>query len=144
MLFRDYRASDFKALTEFWTDLGMGGKERGDTPEIIRDCISLGGKLLILEDEKQGSIIGSSWMTFDGRRIALHHFGIKKEFQGKGFGTQLANESLRFIKEKGSQVKLEVHKNSLIAKKLYEKLGFFAFTDYDIYMIRETDKIEIK
>ena len=37
----------------------------------------------------------------------------------------------------GRQVKMEVHKENFAAKKLYEKLGFFAFRDYDIYMIRE-------
>ena len=35
------------------------------------------------------------------------------------------------------QVKLEVHKENYPAQRLYEKLGFFAFRDYDIYMIRD-------
>ena len=141
MLFRDYRDEDFMQLTELWEELDMGGPERGDSAEIIQKTLELGGKLIILEDEATGMIVGSSWMTFDGRRIYLHHFGIRKAFQNMGWGKQLLHESLEFIMENGSQVKLEVHKKNYIAKQLYEKGGFFAFTDYDIYMIRDTKKL---
>lgn len=121
----------------------MGGKERGDTHEVIRRTLDQGGKLIILEDESSGTIVGSSWLTFDGRRIFLHHFGISKAHQGKGWGTKLAMESLKFIRQKNCQVKLEVHKDNLPAKRLYEKIGFGAFTDYDIYMIRKPEKMII-
>ena len=76
-------------------------------------------------------------MTWDGRRIYLHHFGILPDFQGRGFGTELAQKSLEWIRQTGQQVKLEVHKDNFKAKLLYEKLGFFAFRDYEIYMIRD-------
>lgn len=142
MFFRDYIPDDFAQLTELWDELGMGGAERGDTGEVIRQTLEKGGKLIVLQDEADGEIIGSSWITFDGRRLFLHHFGIKKEYQKRGLGTKLAIESLKFIREKGYQVKLEVHKENLVAKRLYEKAGFKAFTDYDIYMIRKPAEIE--
>lgn len=144
MVFRNYQSSDFEQLSGLWEDLGMGGKERGDTHDVIVQTLEHGGKLILLEDEHTGSLIGSSWLTFDGRRIYLHHFGISKAHQGKGWGTKLAIESLKFIKEKGCQVKLEVHKDNLPAKHLYEKLGFGAFTDYDIYMIRHPHRISAR
>ena len=140
---RDYQKSDFSAVQSLWEETGMGGKERGDTPEIIEQCLVMGGKFLVMEDAKEDTIIGTSWMTFDGRRIFLHHFGIKPEYQGQGYGKQLAAASLKFIKRKGYQVKLEVHKENHKAKMLYEHAGFFAFTDYDIYMIRDTEGIRI-
>ena len=83
MIFRDYRADDFNQLFQLWEELDMGGTERGDTPEIILQTIELGGKLIIMEEESSGKIVGSSWMTFDGRRIFLHHFGISKSLQRK-------------------------------------------------------------
>lgn len=143
MHFRDYRKDDFKEVSELWDELDMGGKERGDSAEIIDQTLSMGGKLIILEDESRMKIVGTSWMTFDGRRIFLHHFGIRAENQGKGWGAKLAMESLKFIRSKGNQVKLEVHKNNFVAKKLYEKAGFSAFTDYDIYMIRKPAEIRV-
>ena len=141
MIIRDYKPDDYTEVTALWDDLGMGGIERGDTPETIDQTISMGGKLLIMEDSKKNIIVGSSWMTFDGRRISIHHFGIGKSHQRKGLGSMLTKESLKFIKHKGYQVKLEVHKNNNIAKHLYERAGFFAFTDYDIYMIRKINEL---
>lgn len=141
MIFRDYIQEDFPKLFNLWMELDMSSKERGDSNQIILQTIAHGGRLIILEEPETGIIAGSSWMTFDGRRIFLHHFGIAKSFQRKGWGMKLAIESLKFAKLKGYQVKLEVHKNNLPAITLYEKLGFIAFTDYNIYMIREPDKI---
>lgn len=141
MFFRDYSPGDFSELTELWDELGMGGAERGDSTEIIAQTLARGGKLIILENEDRDEIVGSSWITCDGRRLFLHHFGIKKKYQNRGLGTKLALESLRFMKEKGYQVKLEVHTDNLVAKRLYEKVGFKAFTDYDIYMIRKPAEI---
>ena len=73
--------------------------------------------------------------------IFLHHFGITSRLQGKGYGSLLADASLKFVKEKGYQVKLEVHKENRAAKALYEKFGFFPFRNYDIYMIRRINEI---
>lgn len=142
MIFRDYVQEDFPKLLNLWLELDMSSKERGDSNQSIVQTIAHGGKLIILEEPETGTIAGSSWMTFDGRRIFLHHFGIAKKFQQKGWGMKLAIESLKFAKQLGYQVKLEVHKENFPAISLYEKLGFTAFTDYNIYMIREPDKIK--
>lgn len=140
MIFRDYKPSDYPQLIKLWEELDLSNAERDDTQVIVEQTISMGAKVLLLSDP-ENKLIGSSWMTFDGRRMLMHHFGIRKSHQGMGYGTLLAQESLKYIKEKGYQVKLEVQKDNLAAKHLYEKLGFFAFTDYDIYMIRDVENI---
>lgn len=139
--FREFRKGDFPEIQKLWIDCNMGGEERGDTEETILNCTLAGGKLIVVQDCINNEIVGTSWLTNDGRRILLHHFCIRKDHRKKGLGTKLGKESLAFIKEKGLQVKLEVHKKNLEAKSLYEKLGFFAFKDYDIYMIRDVDSI---
>lgn len=136
MLIRDYREDDYSDLVSLWNELGLHSEERGDSPLVIQNTIKQGARLLVMENPDDKMIIGSSWMTCDGRRIFLHHFGIKTEFQNKGHGIELAKASLEHIKKQGYQVKLEVHKDNIPAKNLYKKMGFFAFTDYDIYMIR--------
>jgi ribosomal protein S18 acetylase RimI-like enzyme len=138
-LIRDYRAGDFKTLLDLWEQTDLTKPERGDSAEAIERCNTHGGRLLVMEEAESKKIIGSSWMTWDGRRIYIHHFGILPEYQGMGLGTRLAEESLEWIRQKGQQVKLEVHKENIAAKRLYEKLGFFAFRDYDIYMIRDSE-----
>lgn len=138
---RDFKATDFQGLSEVWHQTDLGNPQRGDNLEIIEQSIQMGGKMLVVEDTN-GNIVGTSWMTFDGRRIHLHHFGIALNYQRKGVGLQLAKESLKFVKQKGYQVKLEVHKNNLAAIELYKKLGFTYLGDYDVYIIRDLGVIE--
>jgi ribosomal protein S18 acetylase RimI-like enzyme len=73
-------------------------------------------------------------MTYDGRRIHLHHFAISTEMQGKGWGRTLAIESLKFAVQVGCPVKLEVHRDNRRALQLYFSLGFREFEDYGVYM----------
>jgi len=90
----------------------------------------------MLYKEKK-NIIGSSWLTSDGRRLYLHHFGIIPEYQGRGLSKLLLEESLAFAKEIDQQIKLEVHQNNNIAKNLYTKAGFKYLGDYEVYIIRD-------
>ena len=87
MKVRRYLRGDFKNIMELWVATGMGRPDRGDDEETVERSVSMGGALLVLCDDAPGEeekIIGTSWMTFDGRRIHLHHFGILPEFQGRG------------------------------------------------------------
>ncbi len=143
MIFRDYNPEDYQELVHLWDELEMHTAERGDTPGIIDQCNRMGGKLILMEDPDKHKIIGSSWITFDGRRMFLHHFGIRKAYQNHGYGKALAKETLKFIKSAGYQVKLEVHTDNLTAKHLYEEMGFFTFENYDIYMIRDLESIKV-
>lgn len=136
--FTDFNESEFEEIQELWVQTGMGDSERGDTANTIISCNELGGKLIVMKEITSHEIVGTSWLTYDGRRIFLHHFGIKPVWQRKGLANLLAEETMKFIRSKGTQVKLEVQKDNLIAKRLYENLGFFVFDDYDVYMLRDS------
>ncbi|MDI3526842.1 MAG: hypothetical protein PWR03_1025, partial [Tenuifilum sp.] len=56
-------------------------------------------------------------------------------------GKRLTIESLKYVKEKGYQVKLEVHKNNTRAINLYKQFGFQYLGDYDVYIIRDPQSI---
>ena len=143
MRIRDFRRSDFPQIVNLWEETGIADPDRGDTLDSIEACTNLGGKLLVMEDPERQILIGTSWMTFDGRRMYLHHFCIKPSYQNKGYGSELTKASLEFLKEQGYQVKLEVHKDNHIAIRLYRKFGFFKFKDYDILMIRELEALNL-
>jgi len=140
---RDFRVKDFEKVREIWERTGLGSPERGDDSQKILKSLEIGGKFFILEKEDIKQVIGTSWMTFDGRRLHLHHFGILPEFQGMGFSKPLLMESLKFAKEKNIQIKLEVHKGNQKAITLYKKYGFEYLGDYDIYIIRSFNGIDI-
>lgn len=135
MIIRDYQNQDFDQVMGLWELTGIYTVERGDTLEIIERCLRLGGKFLVLVDPRCGKISGTSWMTWDGRRVFLHHFAIGPEIQGRGWGRKLAEKSLEFAREKDCPMKLEVHRDNTAAVKLYKSLGFEVFENYEVYMI---------
>lgn len=141
---RHYSRGDFTGIMELWTATGLSRPERGDDEATVERSITLGGAMLVMCDADAGdNIIGTSWMTFDGRRIHLHHFGITPSYQGRGLSQLLLKESLKFVKKKGYQVKLEVHRTNEAAVQLYKKAGFEYLGDYDIFIIRDVQSIEL-
>ncbi|MFC2118523.1 GNAT family N-acetyltransferase [Bacteroidota bacterium] len=136
-IIRDFEEKDFTALDILWQRTCIGGEERGDNLDIINNTFKKGGRLLIMEEKISGCLIGSSWITIDGRRSYLHHFGILPEYQKNGLGKELLKESLKIAKDIGLQIKLEVHKNNIAAIKLYEKYGFKYLGDYIVQIIRD-------
>lgn len=135
MIIRDYREGDYPRIEELWKETGIYRADRGDTREVISRCNRQGGEFLVIEEPAGGRIVGTSWMTFDGRRIHLHHFAIHPSFQGMGWGRRLAEESLKHAGKLGCPVKLEVHDGNKAAIHLYESLGFVPFEDYHVYML---------
>lgn len=135
IIIRDYKSADYHDVVSLWLETGLGGPQRGDNQQIVEHSIELGGKLLVVT-LKDGTLVGTSWMTFDGRRIHLHHFGISPQYQRQGIGRRLAIASIAFAKERGYQIKLEVHQLNTAAISLYKGLGFQYLGDYDVYIIR--------
>jgi ribosomal protein S18 acetylase RimI-like enzyme len=140
-IIRKYREKDYEEIINFWFLTDMGNPERGDSIETIKRTIDIGGCLLVMENTSTGRICGTSWMTLDGRRIVMHHFGILPECQGKGLSKILLKESLQFVKEIGYQVKLEVHSTNFKAINLYKKFGFAHLGEYNVYIIRDVSKL---
>jgi ribosomal protein S18 acetylase RimI-like enzyme len=137
---RDYEPNDYSKVITLWEQISLGGAHRGDTHEIITQSINMGGKFIIATTP-ENEIVGTAWMTFDGRRIHLHHLGVKQNYQRIGIGDLLTKESLKFAKEKGYQIKLEVHQSNHSAINLYKKHGFKFLGDYDVYIVRDMDEV---
>jgi len=141
---RDYIEKDFVKVEAVWDATGLGGAIRGDNIGTIAETIKLGGRLIVLENIMNSQIIGTSWLTIDGRRTYLHHFGILPEYQKKGLARLLLKESLKYAKIKGLQIKIEVHKKNHRALKIYKEHGFKYLGNYIEMIIRNPDKIEIE
>lgn len=137
---RNYTPADYPQIEELWQKTGLGGAIRGDNQQIIERSIEMGGCLLVAK-LADGTLVGTSWMTFDGRRIHLHHFAVEPACQRKGIGRMLAIASIEWAKKKGYQIKLEVHKTNIAAIDLYKELGFKYLGDYDVYIIRDYEKL---
>jgi len=143
IVLRNFKKEDIKGVYELWKKTGLGNSLRGDTSETIEISLNMGGKLIVMEDVLNSKIVGTSWITFDGRRLHLHHFGIDPDYQGKKLSKPLLRETLLFAKKKGIQIKLEVHKDNFKAIELYTKSYFKYLGDYRIYIIRDLSEINI-
>lgn len=142
IIIRYFKSEDYYQIIDLWEKTDLSNPQRGDNLEIINKTISIGGKFLVLELTDTNQIIGTSWLTNDGRRLYLHHFGIHPDFQGRKYSIPLLQKSLEYAKEKKLQIKLEVHKNNYKALNLYKKHSFKYLGDYEVYIIREVEKIE--
>ena len=140
---RHYSESDYDEMISLWEKTDMGGAFRGDNNEIIQSTLDKGGELLLLIEKETGKIVGTSWITNDGRRLYLHHFGILPEYQGRGLSHYLIKDSLEVAKKLKLQIKLEVHQNNQTALNLYKKYGFKYLGDYDLYIIRDIENIDL-
>lgn len=135
-LIRDYIQQDFNQVMKLWQACDLATPGRGDDHKVIMRTIDAGGRLRIMENEER-HIIGTSWLSIDGRRTYLHHFGIHPDFQGLGLSKQLLDDSMACAREMGLQIKLEVHRNNSIARHIYVKEGFKYLGDYDVFIIRD-------
>jgi ribosomal protein S18 acetylase RimI-like enzyme len=138
---REYADADYPKLILLWEKLGLGGAHRGDNNQVIRRTINMGGQLLLMIENESDAIVGTSWLTVDGRRTYLHHFGISTDYQGNGLSKILLEASLKLAKTYGMQIKLEVHKDNIKALGLYKKSGFTYLGDYHVYIIRDISTI---
>ena len=134
MILREYRPADFPKVEQLWKETGVFRPERGDGPETILSCNEQGGKFLILEDETKQRIIGTSWLSWDGRRIHMQYFAVSPSMQGRGYGRQLALASMEFARSKKAPIKLEVHRNNIPAIQLYKSMGFKIIEGYEVYI----------
>lgn len=134
---RDFRDLDFPSLTTLWEESGVGNPVRGDSLESVRRTLSRGGRLLVLALGER--IVGSAWVSDDGRRLYLHHMAVLPELQGRGLGKRLMEAAVSAARERGMQMKLEVSEANAGAIALYRKYGFETLEGYRTMIRRRTD-----
>ena len=135
MIIREFRQEDFTEVESLWKETGVFRPERGDTSETILRCNRQGGKFLIMEEETEHRIIGTSWLTWDGRRVHMQYFTVSPSVQGLGYGRKLALDSMSFARTKKAPIKLEVHRDNIPAVRLYRSMGFKILEGYEVYMV---------
>jgi ribosomal protein S18 acetylase RimI-like enzyme len=136
---RDYVAADAPVVLDLWRATGLGSALRGDSPGVIARTLAAGGRLLVVEVD--GALVGTAWLTVDGRRTLLHHFAIRPAHQRQGLGRQLLDATLAVAHAIGLQVKLEVHRDNAAARALYARAGFTRLDGYDVYLLRDLSAI---
>ncbi len=73
-----------------------------------------------------GRIVGYACLFYILDEGHVTNIGVTPEFQGKGIGTQLMLDLVKFAMAKGvRRLMLEVRPDNRVAQRLYRKFGFF-------------------
>jgi ribosomal-protein-alanine N-acetyltransferase len=98
------------------------GKEAWSLKQIKEEFKNSFSEIFVFENGKKLGYVIYRKLLDEGEILRI---GIKKEYQGRGFGKKLLKELLEILKEKGIKaVFLEVRENNAPAIRLYEKNGF--------------------
>jgi ribosomal protein S18 acetylase RimI-like enzyme len=131
----EFTSEIFSALLKLWDVTGIANPARCDTYETIEKTLKMGGKLFTLWTENQ--LIGSVWLTSDGRRMHTHHMSIHPDYQGRGLAKLLLEPAIEYARSMGQQPKLEVHETNGVGRHLYKKYGFQELPGYIVMVKRD-------
>jgi ribosomal protein S18 acetylase RimI-like enzyme len=137
ILLRDFKSNDYESIQDLWVRLGLGTPQRGDTLKVIENTLLHQGRLLVLTEGTDKRIIGTCWLTCDGRRMYLHHMAVHPDFQNRGLGRRLLTESIRIATAMNLQLKLEVSETNEAAQRLYLNYGFHPLAGHQILIRRK-------
>jgi ribosomal protein S18 acetylase RimI-like enzyme len=140
--------NDYDSIIAFYDDVtectpematyARWSKRKHPTVEGIRAYIDEGSMYLYKED---GNIIGAMAVTMyqgedyhaidwteqvvDDKVAVIHILAISPDTQGKGIGSTMIREAIRFAQNKGMQaIRLDALASNTPAHRLYERLGF--------------------
>jgi ribosomal protein S18 acetylase RimI-like enzyme len=92
------------------------------TPEQAKRLFKTVGKVYGIYHEER--LAGFYWIEERERILHLHGLVLRKDFQGKGIGTQVLNLLETEYMSRMEAIELGVHQSNERAKLLYERLGY--------------------
>jgi len=126
--------SDYENALSLWqscgNDLGVGPSDQPG--EILKKVARDPDLFLVAYDSNIliGTVIGG----FDGRRGMVYHLAVAREYRQKGLGNQLMTELEAKFSMKGCRkVYLLVKNGNSLAAAFYEKRGWYAMNDVQLY-----------
>lgn len=137
-LLREFRDEDFLEVIKLWEESGVGGAHRGDDLSCIHNTLAQKGKILLLEDPKEGEVAACCWLTYDGRRLYLHHLAVRTSYHRNGLGKYLTECAIEYAKSLKAQLKLEVATANAPAINLYKNSGFEVLPNHQVMLRRDT------
>lgn len=102
-------------------------KERNLSHSLDMDTLkdSINHIVYIAKEEKT---IGYILYTLEGEEAEIDSIAVRKEYEGKEYGTKIMTDSMGLIKSKGvNRLLLEVNIENERAIRLYEKMGFVRY-----------------
>jgi putative acetyltransferase len=132
MVIRTYHPGDEKGIITL-NDTVLKEYGFAFSPRLDRDLLDIpkyytnrNGQFFLLVEEEGSRIVGSIAVSKISPRVCkMRHFYILKEYRGRGWGTELYDEALAFIKKAGyREIWLSTAAQFTDAIAFYEHKGF--------------------
>ncbi|MDP1716166.1 MAG: GNAT family N-acetyltransferase [Anaerolineales bacterium] len=117
--------NDYDRILKLWQSIETGmNVGRSDTPEETQKKLERDPELFLVA-ETNNEIIGTVIGAFDGRRGAIYHLAVHKEFRGQGIGVMLLTEVEKRLQAKGClKCLLHVLDDNAEAIQFYKNRGW--------------------
>ena len=104
LLFRPFRAGDYRAVISLWEETGIPVKPGGrDSKEKILEEITNPGTLFLIV-EKDGAVIGTVLATHDGRKGWINRLSAAPKHQHRGIATRLLEKAEAHLYQCGMEI----------------------------------------
>ncbi|PKO06413.1 MAG: GNAT family N-acetyltransferase [Chloroflexi bacterium HGW-Chloroflexi-3] len=116
---------DYPQLIDLWRNTENIGLSKADSPVNLDAFLQRnpGLSFVILDDDK---IIGTLLGGHDGRRGAIYHLAVNKEYRYKGYGKALLNHCLAAFADIGiERCHIHVYADNQSGLDFWQKHGWF-------------------
>lgn len=130
---RPMTIEDYAEVIVLWQQSsGMTLREADSRENIGRYLQQNSGLSFVAEVEQQ--VVGAVLAGTDGRRGYLQHLAVSTAYQSNGIGRTLVEHVLTALQQQGvDKTHLFVHADNQQAQAFYQKLGWFARPEVQMY-----------
>ena len=124
---RDYQTDDEEAVISLWHETGLYRPWNHPVLDINRKSTELerGGTGAFWVAEKQGVIIGSVMVGYDGHRGVVNYLAVRPSYQGQGVGAELMKRAERLLFDAGCpKINLLVRPDNHAITSFYHAIGY--------------------
>lgn len=95
-----------------------------DRLEKYAEKLATNAHWILLENDGYKKGVVAYYLNENNKSIFISIIAVSKFYRGQGIGKQLMVNVVELISDKFNSISLEVSKDNIIAKKLYESFGF--------------------
>ncbi|MFV9474626.1 GNAT family acetyltransferase [Advenella sp. RU8] len=123
MKIRSFILEDGEAVIRLWNECGLVRPWNDPRKDIERKLTTQ--PELFLVSEKNGVVVGSAMIGYEGHRGWVYYLAVDPACQGQGIGQALMQEAENRLIERGCpKIQLLVRSNNSKVLAFYEKLGY--------------------
>ncbi|MBK1780315.1 GNAT family acetyltransferase [Advenella sp. WQ 585] len=123
MKIRSFVQKDNDAVIRLWQECGLVRPWNDPQKDIERKLTTQ--PELFLVGEKDGAVVGSAMVGYEGHRGWVYYLAVDPASQGQGIGQALMQEAEHLLMARGCpKIQLLVRSNNSRVLVFYEKLGY--------------------